>query len=61
LEEAIRKDKYLYEKNKGRPTFQKSWDEKKKGKMDQRKKGFKPTFIRNISQSNQQGKPSQGD
>jgi hypothetical protein len=24
LEESIRKDKYLYEKNKGRPTFQKA-------------------------------------
>jgi hypothetical protein len=61
LEEAIRKDKYLYEKNRGRPTFQKAWDDKKKGNMDQRKKGFKPPFIRNRSQAYQQGKPSQGD
>jgi hypothetical protein len=29
--------------------------------MDQTKKGFKPPFIRNISQSHQQGKPSQED
>jgi hypothetical protein len=29
--------------------------------MDQRKKGFKPPFIRNRSQAYQQGKPSQGD
>jgi hypothetical protein len=61
LEEAIRKDKYLYEQNKGRPTFQKAWDDKKRGKMDQRKKGFKPPFIRNNSQAYQQGKPTQGE
>jgi hypothetical protein len=42
-------------------SFQKAWDDKKKGKMDQRKKGFKPPFIRNRSQAYQQGKPSQGD
>jgi hypothetical protein len=34
LEEAIIKDKYLYEYNKGRPTFQKTWDGKKKENMD---------------------------
>jgi hypothetical protein len=34
---------------------------RRKGRMDQRKKGFKPPFIRNISQLYQQGKPSQGD
>jgi hypothetical protein len=61
LEEAIRKDKYLYEQNKGRPSFQKAWDDKKKGKMDQRKKGFKPPFIRNNSQAYQQGKLAQGE
>ena len=30
LEELIRKEKYIYEKNKGRQTSQKSWDEKNK-------------------------------
>lgn len=30
LEEATRKAKYLYGHNKGRPVFQKSWDDKKK-------------------------------
>jgi hypothetical protein len=30
LEEAMRKDKYLYEQSKARPTFQKAWDEKRK-------------------------------
>jgi hypothetical protein len=29
--------------------------------MDQRKNGFNPPFIRNISQAYQQGNPSQGD
>jgi hypothetical protein len=29
--------------------------------MDQRKKGFKPPFIRNSSQAHQKGNPSQGD
>jgi hypothetical protein len=38
LEESIRKDMYLYEKNIGKPTFQSSWDEKKKRNMDQRNK-----------------------
>jgi hypothetical protein len=42
-------------------NFPKGWDDKKKGNMDQRKKGFKPPFIRNSSQSHQQGNPSQGD
>jgi hypothetical protein len=36
-------------------------DDKKKGNIDQRNKGFKPPFMRNISQSYQQGHPSQGD
>jgi hypothetical protein len=38
LEESMRKDKYLYEKNKGRPTFQKYWDDKNKGNIYQRRK-----------------------
>jgi len=55
LEESIRNTKYLYEQNRGRKNFQKAWDDKKKGKMDQRKKGFKPNFIRNISRAYRQG------
>jgi hypothetical protein len=50
LEEAIRKDKFLYDKRKGISAFQKSWDDNKEGKMDQRKKGFNPPFIRNRPQ-----------
>jgi hypothetical protein len=55
LEEDIRKAKYMYQQNRGRPTFQKAWYDKKKGKMDQRKKGFKPPFIGISCQSHQQG------
>jgi hypothetical protein len=52
----MRKYKYLYEKDKIRPSFQKSWVEKKKEKMHQKRKGFKPPFFRNNSQSYHQGK-----
>jgi hypothetical protein len=50
LEETIRQAKCLYEQQKARPTFQKYWEDKKKLKMDQRKKGFKPPFFRNNPQ-----------
>jgi len=53
--------KYLYERNEGNPSFQRAWDDNKKGNMDQRKKWFNPPFMRNISQSYQKGKSSQGD
>jgi hypothetical protein len=55
LEETIRKEKYLYGKNKARPYFKKTWDDKRKTNMDQRKKGFKPPLFRNNSQLDQQG------
>jgi hypothetical protein len=61
LEEAMRKDKYLYEQSKERTTFQRAWDEKTEGNMDHRKKGFKTPFFRNNSQSYRQGKKSQND
>jgi len=51
LEEFIRKAKYFYEKNKGRLAFQKAWNDNKRGKMDHRKKIFKPPFIMNIYQT----------
>jgi hypothetical protein len=50
LEETIRRAKCLYDQQKARPIFQKSWEEKRKLKMDQRKKGFKPPFFRNNPQ-----------
>jgi hypothetical protein len=52
LIETIRKAKYMYEKGKGRESLQKSWKYKKKEKSDQRNKGFKPHFIRNIPNKN---------
>ena len=43
LEEAIRKAKYCYDHNKGKPDCYKAWKHKKNEKFDQRKKGFKPS------------------
>ena len=42
-----------YDQQKERLTFQKAWEDKKKIKMEQRKKGTKPPFFRNTVQ----GKP----
>jgi hypothetical protein len=61
LEEAMRRENHLYEKSRGRPTFQKAWDDKNKGMMDERKKGFKPPFIRINSQAYQQGQIARGE
>jgi hypothetical protein len=36
LEEAIRREKHLYEKSRGSLVFQKSWNDEMKGKKDQR-------------------------
>jgi hypothetical protein len=49
LEESIRTAKCLYDQHRGRPTFQKSWEDKKKSKMEQRKKGTQPPFFKNNS------------
>jgi hypothetical protein len=54
LEETIRRVKCLYDQHRGRPTFQKAWEDKKKSKMEQRKKGTKTSFLRN----NSQGQPT---
>ena len=54
LEEAIRKAKYCYEQSKGKPDYHKAWKDKKNEKLDQRKKGFKPSRFKN-----QQKQPSQ--
>jgi hypothetical protein len=48
MKESIRREKLLYEKQGENPTFRKAWEDKKKFKMDQRKKGTKPPFFRNI-------------
>jgi hypothetical protein len=50
LEEAIRRTKCIYDQERGRPTFQRAWEDRKKSMMDQRKKGIKPPFFRNNSQ-----------
>jgi hypothetical protein len=52
LEEYIRREKHLYEQNRGRPIFQNTWNDKMKGKRDQRKKCFNPLFFKNNSQKN---------
>jgi hypothetical protein len=54
LEETIMREKFLYDQQKGKPTFHKAWEDKKKFKKEQRQKGNKPPFFRNSSQ----GKPS---
>jgi hypothetical protein len=61
LKETIRRLRHLYEKREGRSVFKKSWNDKMKGKKDQRKKGFKPPFFRNNPQVNQQGQGAQNE
>jgi hypothetical protein len=52
LTETITNDKYLYEKGKGRGSFQKNLKDKKKDKYDQIRKGFKPPFNRDSPNTN---------
>jgi hypothetical protein len=59
LEETIKRSRHLYEQRKGGPMFQKDWNDKMKGKKDQRQKGVKPPFFINNSQANQQGQATQ--
>jgi hypothetical protein len=61
LEETIRRERHIYEQSRGRLVFQKCWNEKMKGKKDQRKKGFKPLFFNNNTQANQQGQSTQNE
>jgi hypothetical protein len=42
-------------KEKERQCSKKAWNDKIKGKKDQRQEVFKPPFFRNNSQANQQG------
>jgi hypothetical protein len=44
-----------YDQQRGRLTFQKSWKDKMKSKVEHRKKGTKPPFFRN------QGAQNEGD
>ena len=51
LEDTIRKAIYMYEQNKGKSDFRKSWKDKKQEQQNQRRKGFKPLpFRENASQ-----------
>jgi hypothetical protein len=47
MEETIRREKFLYEQQREKPTFQKAWDNQKRFKKEQRQKGSKPSFFRN--------------
>jgi hypothetical protein len=40
LEEAIRREKHLYEQSRGRLVFQKYWNDKMKGKRRSKEKRF---------------------
>jgi hypothetical protein len=61
LEETIRRVRHIYEKSRGRIVFQKAWNDKMKGKEDQRKKCFKPPFLENNTQADQQGYSTQNE
>jgi hypothetical protein len=50
LEETKRYAKCLYEKQRGRSSFQKDWEDNMKSKVEQRKKEDKPPFFRNTVQ-----------
>ena len=50
LEETIRRDKCLYDQQRGKSTFQKAWEDKMSSKVEQRKKGVKPSFFINTLQ-----------
>jgi hypothetical protein len=53
LDEEIRRSKCLYDQHKGRPTFQKAWEDKNKGNMEYRKKGKNHQSSRIILRGNQ--------
>jgi hypothetical protein len=46
LEETIRREKHLYEQSRGRPVFQKSWNDKMKGKGIKGRKVLSHPFSR---------------
>jgi hypothetical protein len=50
MEETIRRVKCLYDQHKGKPTFQRAWEDKNKFKREQRQKGNKLPFFRNNPQ-----------
>jgi hypothetical protein len=46
LEETIGRERQTYEQSKGRPMLQKDWNDKMKGKKDERKKVLSHPFSR---------------
>jgi hypothetical protein len=50
MEETIRREKFLYDQQNEKPTFQKAWEDNKKFKREHRKKGNKTPFFKNIPQ-----------
>jgi hypothetical protein len=58
LEVTIRRDKFLYDQQNRKASYQKFWEEKKKSKIEQRKKGTKPPFFRNNYQEHPNAKES---
>jgi hypothetical protein len=61
LEETIRRERHLYEKSRGRPVFQNTWNDKMKGKREKRRKCVKPPFFNNNSQENTQGHSTENE
>jgi hypothetical protein len=61
LTQAINKDKYLYEQGQERESLQNSWKEKKNVKSNQRRKGLKPPFNRNVPNRNRQDQYAKED
>jgi hypothetical protein len=58
LEETIRRSKCLYDQHKGKATYQKYWEDKKKRKIEQRKKRTKPPLFINNYQEQPNSKES---
>jgi hypothetical protein len=52
LEETIRRENFLYDQQKGNPTFQKALEDKNKFKREQRQKGNTPPFLETILKEN---------
>jgi hypothetical protein len=53
LEETIRRAKFLYDQHRGRPTFQKAWEDKKKKRWNRERRGPSHHFSKTILRNNQ--------
>jgi hypothetical protein len=52
LEETIRRENSVYDQQKGNPTFQRAWEDKKKFNREQRHKGNMPQFSKIVLNNN---------